>query len=158
MHRTNQGSHRNSFMEKTSLYPGTVVMYPRAVACVFVHVQYRYMCTCDRRYSVIRRGSRGWALGRAPTPGNGVSPLKIRYSIAFKHQSVTGRPPLGEILYPPLVIFLLFVSVCSVLFSNVNYRRLLMIHYVIQIYCLFIGALGRVDGKGHFAPIWTQLC
>ena len=36
-------------------------------------------------------------------PWDGVTPLKIRYSIAFKHQSVTGRPPLGEILYPPLL-------------------------------------------------------
>ena len=26
----------------------------------------------------------------------------MHYSIAFKHQSITGRPPLGEILYPPL--------------------------------------------------------
>ena len=30
------------------------------------------------------------------------SPLKICHSIAFKHQFITGRPPLGEILYPPL--------------------------------------------------------
>ena len=32
----------------------------------------------------------------------GVSPFKMHYSIAFKYQSITGRPPLGEILYPPL--------------------------------------------------------
>ena len=46
----------------------------------------------------------GWALGRAPHPWGGVLPFKMHYSIAFKHQSITGRPPLGEILYPPLVV------------------------------------------------------
>ena len=35
-------------------------------------------------------------------PWGGVSPFKTHYSIAFKNQSVTGRPPLGEVLYPPL--------------------------------------------------------
>ena len=35
-------------------------------------------------------------------PWDGVAPFKIHYSIAFKHPSVTGRLPLGEILYPPL--------------------------------------------------------
>ena len=34
---------------------------------------------------------------------NGKAPLKIHHSIAFKHQSIIGRPPLGQILYPPLV-------------------------------------------------------
>ena len=54
---------------------------------------------------VTRRGSRGWALGRPPTPGNELKfkPFKMHYFIALKHQSITGRPPLGEILYPPLV-------------------------------------------------------
>ena len=36
-------------------------------------------------------------------PSGGVSPFKIHYSIVFKHQSIIGRPPLGEILYPPLL-------------------------------------------------------
>ena len=27
----------------------------------------------------------------------------MHYSIAFKHRSITERPPLGEILYPPLI-------------------------------------------------------
>ena len=36
-------------------------------------------------------------------PWSGVPPYKIYFSIAFKQQSITGRPPLGEILYPPLV-------------------------------------------------------
>ena len=44
-------------------------------------------------------GSRGWALGRAPTPGAEFHHSKCSYSIAFKHQFITGRPPLGEILY-----------------------------------------------------------
>ena len=35
------------------------------------------------------------ALGRSFT-------IQMHYSIAFKHQSITGRPPLGEIPYPPL--------------------------------------------------------
>ena len=35
----------------------------------------------------------------------GVSPFKMHYSIAFKCQSITGRPPVGEILYPPLVLW-----------------------------------------------------
>ena len=35
-------------------------------------------------------------------PWDGISPFKIHYSIAFEHQFITGRPPLGEILYPPL--------------------------------------------------------
>ena len=35
-------------------------------------------------------------------PWDGGSPLKIYHSKVFKHQFITGRPPLGEILYPPL--------------------------------------------------------
>ena len=35
-------------------------------------------------------------------PWDGDAPLKIHYSIPFKHRSITERPPLGEILYPPL--------------------------------------------------------
>ena len=37
-------------------------------------------------------------------PWDGDSPFEIHWSIAFKHQSIIGRPPLGEILRPPLVI------------------------------------------------------
>ena len=32
-----------------------------------------------------------------------VSPFKMHYSITFKYQAIIGRPPLGEILYPPLI-------------------------------------------------------
>ena len=42
--------------------------------------------------------------GARAHPWDGVSPFKMHYSIAFKHQSITGRPPLGEILYPPLIV------------------------------------------------------
>ena len=42
--------------------------------------------------------------GAGAHPWYGVSLCKIHYSIAFKHQSVTGRPPLGEILYLPLTL------------------------------------------------------
>ena len=31
------------------------------------------------------------------------APFNIHHSIAFKHLSITGRPPLGEILHPPLI-------------------------------------------------------
>ena len=44
----------------------------------------------------------GVGAGARAHPRGGVSPFKMQYSIAFKHQSITGRPPLGEILYPPL--------------------------------------------------------
>ena len=50
----------------------------------------------------LRRGSRGWALGPRAHPWDGVLPFKMHYSIAFKRRSIAGRPPLGEILYPPL--------------------------------------------------------
>ena len=40
--------------------------------------------------------------GARAHPWGGVSPFKTHYSIAFEHQSITGRPPLGEILYSPL--------------------------------------------------------
>ena len=40
--------------------------------------------------------------GQQAHPWGGVSPFKMHYSIAFKHQFIIGRPPLGEILYPPL--------------------------------------------------------
>ena len=33
---------------------------------------------------------------------DGDAPLKIHYSMSFKHHSITGRLPLGEILHPPL--------------------------------------------------------
>ena len=33
---------------------------------------------------------------------DGEAPFKIHHSIAFKHQFITGRPPLREILYPSL--------------------------------------------------------
>ena len=44
----------------------------------------------------IRLGSRGWALGRAPTPGDGGVPFKIHHSKAFKRQSITRRPPTWD--------------------------------------------------------------
>ena len=45
----------------------------------------------------------GVGAGAGAHPWDGDSPLKIYRSIAFKHQFITERPPLGEILYPPLV-------------------------------------------------------
>ena len=42
--------------------------------------------------------------GARAHPWGGVSAFKMHYSITFKHQSNIGRPPLGEILYPPLQI------------------------------------------------------
>ena len=44
----------------------------------------------------------GVGAGARAHPRDEVSPFKMHYSIAFKRQSITGRPPLGEILYPPL--------------------------------------------------------
>ena len=44
----------------------------------------------------------GMGAGAGAHPWDGDSPLKIYHSIAFKHQFITRRPPLGEILYPPL--------------------------------------------------------
>ena len=44
----------------------------------------------------------GARVGAHPWDG-AASPFKIHYSIASKHQSITGRHPLGEILYPPLI-------------------------------------------------------
>ena len=41
----------------------------------------------------------GVGAGAGAHPWDGDSPY---HSIAFKHQFITGRPPLGEILYPPL--------------------------------------------------------
>ena len=46
----------------------------------------------------------GVGAGARAHPWGGVSPFKMHYSIAFKHQFIIGRPPLGEILYPPLVL------------------------------------------------------
>ena len=40
--------------------------------------------------------------GAGAHPWGGVSPLQMRYAMVHKHQSIIGRPPLGEILYPPL--------------------------------------------------------
>ena len=45
----------------------------------------------------------GVGAGARAHPWGGVSPFKMRYSKAFEHHFITGRPPLGEILYPPLV-------------------------------------------------------
>ena len=42
--------------------------------------------------------------GARAHPWGGVSPFKMHYLTAFEHQSITGRPPLGEILYPPLAM------------------------------------------------------
>ena len=44
----------------------------------------------------------GVGAGARAHPWGGVSPFKMHYSIAFKHQFIIGRPPLGEILYPTL--------------------------------------------------------
>ena len=44
----------------------------------------------------------GVGAGARAHPWGGVSPFKMHYSIAFKHQFIIGRPPLGEILYPRL--------------------------------------------------------
>ena len=53
-----------------------------------------------------KRGSQariqGVGAGAGAHPWGGVSPLKMHDSIAFMHQSIIGRPPLGEILHPPL--------------------------------------------------------
>ena len=43
--------------------------------------------------------------GAGAHPWRGVSPLKMHDSIAFMHQSIIGRPPLGEILHPPLIAY-----------------------------------------------------
>ena len=47
----------------------------------------------------------GVGAGARAHPWGGVSPFEMHYSIAFNHQFITGRPPLGEILYPPLIIY-----------------------------------------------------
>ena len=57
--------------------------------------------TCRSCY-LLPGADSGVGAGAGAHPWGGVSPFKIHYSIAFKHQSITGRPPLGEILYPPL--------------------------------------------------------
>ena len=44
----------------------------------------------------------GVGTGARAHPWDVVSPFKMHYSMALKHQFITGRPPLGEILYPPL--------------------------------------------------------
>ena len=40
--------------------------------------------------------------GAGAYPWDGAATFKIHHAIAFKDQFITGRPPLGEILYPPL--------------------------------------------------------
>ena len=45
----------------------------------------------------------GGGAGADAQPWGGFSPLKMHDSIAFMHQSIIGRPPLGEILHPPLL-------------------------------------------------------
>ena len=57
------------------------------------------------RLSIIGRktgADPGVGAGARAHPWDEVSPLKMHYLIAFKRQSINGRPPLGEILYPPL--------------------------------------------------------
>ena len=54
------------------------------------------MCRHQARIQGVGAGA------RAPTPGKEFHHLKC--TIQFKHQSITGRPPLGEILYLPLDI------------------------------------------------------
>ena len=46
----------------------------------------------------------GVGAGAGAHPWGGVPPFKMHYSIVFKHQFIIGRPPLGEILYPPLLM------------------------------------------------------
>ena len=58
------------------------------------------ICSC------IQVRIQGMGAGAGAHPSGGVSPFKMRYSIAFKHQFIIGRPPLGEILCPPLVFLL----------------------------------------------------
>ena len=55
-------------------------------------------CTTQRCQARIQ----GVGVGARAHLWGGVSPFKMHYSIAFKHQFIIGRPPLGEILYPPL--------------------------------------------------------
>ena len=45
----------------------------------------------------------GVGAGAGAHPWDGVSPFKMHYSAAFKHQFITGHPLLGELLHPPLV-------------------------------------------------------
>ena len=44
----------------------------------------------------------GVGAGARANPWGWVSPYKMHYTIAFKHQTIIGRSPLGEILYPRL--------------------------------------------------------
>ena len=53
----------------------------------------------------------GVGAGARANPWGGVSPFEMHYSIAFKHQFITVRPPLGEIL--------------SVQFSSVHIFRII---------------------------------
>ena len=62
-----------------------------------------------RYCSVQQARIQGVGAGARAHPWGAVSPLKMNYSIAFKHQSITGRPPLGEILYPPLFSIIFFI-------------------------------------------------
>ena len=44
----------------------------------------------------------GGGAGAHAHPWNGGAPFKIHHSIIFKHQFITGRPPLEDILHPTL--------------------------------------------------------
>ena len=54
------------------------------------------------RCSTSQARIQGVGAGSRAHPWGGVSPFKMHYSKAFKDQFITGFPPLGEILYPPL--------------------------------------------------------
>ena len=54
-------------------------------------------------------------------PWDGDAPLKIHYSIPFKHRSITERPPLGEIVYPPLNGV---TTTQDLTFFNINFVRI----------------------------------
>ena len=56
-------------------------------------------------YSILGRFQvriQGVGAGAGAHSWDGDSPLNIYHSIAFEHQFITGRSPLGEILYPRL--------------------------------------------------------
>ena len=61
----------------------------------------------------------------------GVSPFKIHHSIAFKRQSITGRPPLEEILCPPLWM-------ASPILRIIFHSLTLLINTGYYIFCLYM--------------------
>ena len=51
--------------------------------------------------------------GAGAHPWDGEAPFKIHHSIAFRQQSIIGRLPLGEILYPLLHLRELAVTISN---------------------------------------------